>query len=567
MRNIFEDLVDKYGFDEAAKILDTMSDKTKQLPAKPSLTNIPGNINTAITPDVIQATDSMSGIVPRGASTPSVRSLTPELVNSIPSDSALVKTRPVIEATKGAGAFSRFLGKYGKALGIGAGVAGAGYGISQMGGGDEPPANNMPVATAPIPEPRMPAESSSVAMNNIDMDVAPDTQIAQSIPSAETNLLRRMISEQQKGLREPMKDIDFSGDTVGTLDNIRAAQEESNRQRGLTNLGRAMAQISEGLVGVGGGKASVSTGTLDTLEKQADLPVEQLKQQMAQEDSDPNSPKSKGLKNLVEKEFGIALKGNPSYNDLQKVVPQLTNLYTQREARQQRMDELQLRLASQQDLAKEKANLKSQELGQKRREKLEDFDIQEQTGIKKENRKLRSELETAEKSLDSQVGQLERIQKEFEKYSKGKIGGTGPVSTLGGTTKYFSADTENLDSLFKKTGLDEMVKMFAGMSKAVDSNAERRAFEATQPNISLDDKTNKRIIQDKIDAAKSLLKKTKEAKQKYDRTGLFMGDVEGTSTPISSPSKVQPVNEVRRQTPDGRTAIFNADTKEFIRYE
>jgi hypothetical protein len=36
-----------------------------------------------------------------------------------------------------------------------------------------------------------------------------------------------------------------------------------------------------------------------------------------------------------------------------------------------------------------------------------------------------------------------------------------------------------------------MVNMFQGMSKAVDSNAERAAFQATTPSITLDDATNR----------------------------------------------------------------------------
>lgn len=79
----------------------------------------------------------------------------------------------------------------------------------------------------------------------------------------------------------------------------------------------------------------------------------------------------------------------------------------------------------------------------------------------------------------------------FETYSRKKTGGTGPLATLGGATKYFSEDTETLDTKFKDQALLKMTTMFQGMSKAVDSNAERRAFEATVPSITKDDQTNR----------------------------------------------------------------------------
>jgi hypothetical protein len=102
----------------------------------------------------------------------------------------------------------------------------------------------------------------------------------------------------------------------------------------------------------------------------------------------------------------------------------------------------------------------------------------------------------------------------FLNYSKGSFTGTGPIATLGGLTSYFSKDTENLDAKFKDLGLDKMVKTFAGMSKAVDSDAERRAFEKTVPSITNDDETNLQILL----GAKSINLRNKieaEAQRKY----------------------------------------------------
>lgn len=147
--------------------------------------------------------------------------------------------------------------------------------------------------------------------------------------------------------------------------------------------------------------------------------------------------------------------------------------------------------------------------------------IKEDIQVNKEDRKERAKLDEAEKSLTGSLKELKGAYKQFDDYSRSSITGTGPLATLGGTSKYFNQKTEGLDSAFRKIGLDEMVKMFAGMSKAVDSNAERRAFESTQPSITLDDTTNREIFERKIKAAERLLNKTREAKKRFDESGSF----------------------------------------------
>lgn len=156
--------------------------------------------------------------------------------------------------------------------------------------------------------------------------------------------------------------------------------------------------------------------------------------------------------------------------------------------------------------------------------KIAKEEAKEDKQIKKENRKMRTELNAAESSLTDQLKMLENAKKQFEDYSSGSLVGTGPLATGMGTKTFLSKDLESLESTFNNISLQNMVKMFAGMSKAVDSEAERRAFESTQPNIKLDDATNRKLLQDKIDATKSLLEKTRKSKNQYDRTGSFTAE-------------------------------------------
>jgi len=157
-------------------------------------------------------------------------------------------------------------------------------------------------------------------------------------------------------------------------------------------------------------------------------------------------------------------------------------------------------------------------------------DAKEKNVVKKENRKTRRELDKAEKTTQETIKELESIDKQFEEYSRTSPGGTGPIATAFGLTKYASEKTQALDARFKLTGLKQMVKMFAGLSKAIDSDAERRAFEATQLDLKNDDNVNRQIIRDKLNAAKALLTKTQNAKRNFDKYGDFTDSPESTES-------------------------------------
>jgi hypothetical protein len=158
-------------------------------------------------------------------------------------------------------------------------------------------------------------------------------------------------------------------------------------------------------------------------------------------------------------------------------------------------------------------------------------EVKEGIQINKENRKNRLTLDTAERSLAEQIKYLKETKRIFEKYSKGSnTGGTGPIANAFGFKEAFDKDLEEINSRFKKGSLDEMVKMFAGMSKAVDSEGERKAFETTQPSTRLDDPTNISLLNEKIAASERLLGKTKVAKSNFDRTGNFTQSEENVPT-------------------------------------
>jgi hypothetical protein len=94
-----------------------------------------------------------------------------------------------------------------------------------------------------------------------------------------------------------------------------------------------------------------------------------------------------------------------------------------------------------------------------------------------------------------------------------KLGGTGPIATGFGLKKLFDQDTENLESKFRNINLKNMVSTFSGMSKAVDTDAERKAWESTQASLSNDDATNVNVL---LGSKSSLLKDQAVAKAQQE---------------------------------------------------
>lgn len=164
-------------------------------------------------------------------------------------------------------------------------------------------------------------------------------------------------------------------------------------------------------------------------------------------------------------------------------------------------------------------------------------DIKEQKQIKKENRKTKKEIETSLDNAKNALQELKEVKETFEKYSRNSMGGTGPIATAMGGTKFISGLTQELDAKFKKLNLDTMVKMFAGMSKAVDSDAERRAFEAAQPSITNDDQVNRRIFNDRMKDLEKLINKLEKANKGIAKDGAFVETEEESTEQQTSPSR------------------------------
>ena len=149
--------------------------------------------------------------------------------------------------------------------------------------------------------------------------------------------------------------------------------------------------------------------------------------------------------------------------------------------------------------------------------KQRESDLKERQKIAEENRKEVIKINTSLDKLrdvSMNIEKAKRLAIEYE--SKNRIG-TGAIATVGGLTGKLSPPLENLNEIYQAVSLSAMSKMFEGMSKAVDSDAERAKFEASQPGIDNFHSTNLASLERQQEATDSLIKKLKAAKSDYTK--------------------------------------------------
>ncbi|GAG29221.1 unnamed protein product, partial [marine sediment metagenome] len=117
---------------------------------------------------------------------------------------------------------------------------------------------------------------------------------------------------------------------------------------------------------------------------------------------------------------------------------------------------------------------------------------------KREFRKTKSKkaIEGFQKEVDALPGLNTQIE-DFDQtigmikgFEKSSFAGTGPLAQYGSSNPMVNPDAELLDRRFKKLQFKDMRIQFAGMSKAIDSDAERKFYAASQGNIGNRPETN-----------------------------------------------------------------------------
>lgn len=206
-------------------------------------------------------------------------------------------------------------------------------------------------------------------------------------------------------------------------------------------------------------------------------------------------------------------------------------------------------------LRQQEAKTKSRIKEKEQKSKLSNAEIKKNL---EDKRKAKSSIE----SIEEQLGKVKRAKDLLESSSKGLLTDTGPVD------QYLSSFTnkgQELRQSLNDLSLDKMAKLFKGMSKAVDSDAERKMFEQSQASMSNYPAVNLKVLQNLEEGLLSLRNKNAQVYNNFDESGNMLGDPEEFSE-LEIPNNDN-INTVERELEDGRRAIFNADTKEFIKFK
>jgi len=96
-------------------------------------------------------------------------------------------------------------------------------------------------------------------------------------------------------------------------------------------------------------------------------------------------------------------------------------------------------------------------------------------------------------SAEGMAESVRAVRDQFEGYSKESLGGTGPI--MGRTKNALGLEnTVQMESAFSSINIQNLRETAQGMSKLFDTKVERQAWEATQPKVKNNDRTNRQIL-------------------------------------------------------------------------
>jgi hypothetical protein len=129
--------------------------------------------------------------------------------------------------------------------------------------------------------------------------------------------------------------------------------------------------------------------------------------------------------------------------------------------------------------------------------------VKEGVQVAKENRDLKKQLEPALANVNDQI---KNVKDALNLINNSKFAGTGPLD------QYFVGATPEGQLLKKALGnisLDTLVQKFQGMSRAIDTETDRKFFQETQPSMGNFETTNKKMLGD-------ILKRLEDVKAKSE---------------------------------------------------
>lgn len=183
----------------------------------------------------------------------------------------------------------------------------------------------------------------------------------------------------------------------------------------------------------------------------------------------------------------------------------------------------------------------------------------EDVKIRAENREERKIAEKSVGNIEDQLKKVDEAIKRFESH-KGIMPLTGPLG-YGAVRGELPGEGQVIRNLLQGLTLDVMTKMFEGMSKAIDSDAERKFFEQSQVGMTLTPETNLKVLKDMRERMTNLVEKEKNFISSIDRTGAFKYEEGEEPTQQAAPRNFGTVKVGNKEVRVG--SVINANGKRF----
>lgn len=172
--------------------------------------------------------------------------------------------------------------------------------------------------------------------------------------------------------------------------------------------------------------------------------------------------------------------------------------------------------------------------------------VKEEFQVAKENRQIKEKLESAIPTVDEQI---KNVKTALNLINKSEFAGTGPLD------QYFAGVTPEgqlLKKALRNIQLDTLVTKFQGMSRAVDTETDRKFFQETQPDMGNFETTNKKMLVDILERLEGI----KERSQ--NKLKEITSQKEASSQPVEARQQ-KATNLVKIKGPSGQEATMTEE--------
>ena len=171
---------------------------------------------------------------------------------------------------------------------------------------------------------------------NIEAPSKTQEKLQQKVSAAST--LPIGSTEQSKPEEEPdLQNIDFGDNSIAKLQALRDALSRSRDAVFANSAARLGAATAAQMSGT---KNQFDEAIAGQIEQAKSIPDDYLKE-VQFEKEDPNSAMSKGYRDIA-KSLGFNVIGSASASDLERIIPQMSNIYNQKQAQQARAEQAEL---------------------------------------------------------------------------------------------------------------------------------------------------------------------------------------------------------------------------------